>query len=56
MEGAKAPEVVMPQIYEFVSEPTQSTFTPDLEYTRDLSIDEATILQDPKDRRGENVW
>lgn len=55
MDHEKA-EAVMPQVYEFSSEPTRSTITPDMEFNRDPSMEEPVNVEDRKDRRGESVW
>jgi amino acid transporter len=50
------PEVVMPQIYEYVSDHTRSTLNPDIEYAHDTSIEEPPNVEDRRERRGESLW
>jgi yeast amino acid transporter len=50
------PEVVMPRIYEYVSDNTRSTISPDIEYTLDPSIEEPPNVEDRRERRGESLW
>jgi hypothetical protein len=56
MDHEKGPEVMMPQVYEFNSEATRSTITPDMEFNRDPSMEEPVNVEDRKERRGESVW
>lgn len=50
------PEVVMPQIYEYVSDNTRSTLSPDTEFALDPSIEEPPNVEDRRERRGESLW
>lgn len=51
------PEVVVPQVVDFhPHQQTRSPVIPDADYVGPPSINEAENVEDPKDRRGENVW
>jgi amino acid transporter len=56
MMDHEKPEVVMPQIYEYVSDNARSTLSPDFEYTLDPSIEEPPNVEDRRERRGESLW
>lgn len=50
------PEVVMPQIYEYVSEHTRSTLSPDFDFALEPRIEEPPNVEDRRERRGESLW
>ncbi|KAE9365145.1 putative proline-specific permease [Stipitochalara longipes BDJ] len=50
------PEVVMPQVYEYASENTRSTLSPDFEFELEPSGEEPPNVEDRRERRGESLW
>lgn len=50
------PEVVMPQIYEYVRDHTRSTLSPDFDFALEPTIEEPPNVEDRRERRGESLW
>ena len=50
------PEVVMPQIYEYASENTRPTLSPDFDFALEPSVEEPPNVEDRRERRGESLW
>jgi len=53
------PEVVMPRVYDYASENTRSTLSPDIDYPNEKapSIEEPIEnVEDRRERRGESLW
>jgi hypothetical protein len=50
------PQVVRPQIYEYVGHHSQSPITPDIEYAGTTSINEIDNVEDHREPQGESLW
>jgi amino acid transporter len=50
------PEVVMPQLYEYASENTRSTLSPDFDFALEPPVEEPPNVEDRRERRGESLW
>jgi hypothetical protein len=50
------PEVLRPQIYEYVGNHSRSPVTPDIEYAGTASINEVDNVESAREPQGESLW
>jgi yeast amino acid transporter len=50
------PEVVRPQLYEYVGDHSRAPVTPDIEYAGTTSIDEPDDVENHREPQGESLW